>query len=623
NQDFEVTGIAADPPRESRLQHDFVTSWKTFLEDERFQGWHVGMTAVMTLVKLKPGVDPAAFEKAIADIPHRYAGEELKSMNVVERLVLQPIRKIYLYDFTPKGPKPNSQLIYLYILGLIAALILLLAGLNFVNLATARSVQRAGEVGVRKVIGASRRQLVGQFLGESLMIAGIAMVLAWTAMAVLLPLFNSLTLRSFEVSDLARPGLLASVLGLTLLLGLAAGIYPALVLSSFRPGVILKGRRRAGLKGAGLRRALVVGQFSISIILIIGTMFVGRQVDFMRRQPLGFDKEQKIVIPLRDWRMITDRYEAVKAEFARLPGVMDAAAGSGVPGKGVNQTYIYPTGERESKGQAFRSLRCDADFFRVFGLDFSAGRPFNKEISTDVYGAYIINEAGVKAFGWSSPEEAVGKTIGDDRTPIVGVVKDFHWWGLQQSIEPMVIRQAPDLFRYLILTIDASRLPELRPRIKDVFHRLFPGDMFETFFVDEAFDLQYETEKRIELLFGAFMAVALFIGCLGLFGLAAFVAEQRTKEIGVRKVVGASIGRIIGLLTKEFGFWVLLANLIAWPAAYFAGRAWLRGFPLAMPMPWDVFLIAGGLALLLALATVGFQAYRAASAPPVESLRYE
>jgi putative ABC transport system permease protein len=623
NRDYEVTGITVDPARDSQIQHDFVTSWKTFLEDERFQGWHPGITAVMTLVKLKPGVDPAAFEKAIADLPHRYAGEELKSLDAVQRLILQPIRKVYLYDFTPQGPKPNSRLIYLYILGLIAGLILLLAGLNFVNLATARSVQRAGEVGVRKVIGASRRQLIGQFLGESLLIAGMALAMAWTAMAVLLPFFNSLTLRSFEVSDLARPGLLASFLGLTLLLGLAAGVYPALVLSSFRPGIVLKGRLRAGFKGGGLRRTLVVGQFSISIILIIGTLFVGRQVDFMRRQPLGFDKEQKLVVTLRDWRMITDRVESVKSEFALIPGVLDVATGSGVPGRGINQTFVFPTGERETKGKGFLSLRCDADFFRVFDLKFAAGRPFRKDIASDVYDAYILNEEGVKAFGWSSPEEALGKTIGDTPRPIVGIVRDFHWWGLQQPIEPMVIRQAPDLFRYIILKIDVSRLPELRPRIKEAFHRLFPGDIFETFFVDEAFDLQYDTEKRIERLFGAFMIVALFIGCLGLFGLAAFVSEQRTKEIGVRKVVGASVGRIIGLLTKEFGLWVLLANILAWPPAYLAGRAWLRGFPIAMAVPWDVFLLAGGLALALALATVGLQAYRAAVAPPVESLRYE
>jgi len=321
--------------------------------------------------------------------------------------------------------------------------------------------------------------------------------------------------------------------------------------------------------------------------------------------------------------MITDRYESVKNEFGRIPGVLAASAGSGVPGKGINQTFVFPSGEQASNGHGFRSLRCDADFFRVFDLGFAAGRPFQKEIATDVYGAYIINEEGVKAFGWATPEEAVGKTLGEDRIPIVGVVKNFHWWGLQRAIEPMIIRLSPDLFRYVILKIDVARFSELRPRIEDVYHRLFPGEIFETFFVDEAFDLQYETEKRIGRLFGAFMAVALFIGCLGLFGLAAFIAEQRTKEIGIRKVAGASVGRIIGLLTKEFGLWVLLANLIAWPAAFLAGRAWLRGFPLAMAMPWDIFFLAGGLALALALATVGFQAYRAASAAPVESLRYE
>jgi putative ABC transport system permease protein len=623
DRDFEVTGVVDDPPPNTQFQYDILCSWKTVADDEMFRDWRVGITAVMCLIKLKPGIDPVAFEKTIADVPHRFAGPELESLKVVQRNVLQPLRRLYLYEFTFNGLEPSQRLKYLYVLGIVAALILTLAGLNFVNLATARSIHRAGEIGIRKVAGASRKQLVIQFLGESLLLSGAALLIAWAAMAALLPVFNSLTGRTFAVPDIVRPDFIAACLVLTILLGFVSGLYPAFVLSSFRPGNVLKSRLRSGLKRARPRRILVVGQFAISIALVIGTLFVHRQVGYMRRQPLGFDKSQKMVVTLRDWRMITDNYETVKGEFSRIPGVLGVSAGSGVPGKGINQTFVYPTGEKATKGMGFRSLRCDSDFFSVFDLAFAAGRPFRKDISTDRHGALIINEEGVKAFGWVSADEAIGKPIGEDRIPVVGVVKDFHWWGLQRPIEPMVIRLSPDLFRYITLKVDVSNLPALTSRIKEVFERLFPGELFDTFFVDEAFDLQYASEAQIGRLFRVSTVVALFIACLGLFGLASFVAEQRTKEIGVRKVLGAAVPAIVRMLSAEFARWVLVANVIAWPVAFLAGRAWLQDFTVRMKIPWDIFVLAGGLALAVALATVGFQAVRAATADPVESLRYE
>jgi putative ABC transport system permease protein len=321
--------------------------------------------------------------------------------------------------------------------------------------------------------------------------------------------------------------------------------------------------------------------------------------------------------------MMTENYETVKTELLRHPDILAATACSGVPGKGINRTHYYPTGLQAEKGQALRSLRADHDFFGVFEIPVVAGRPFRKDIATDTYDALVLNEQGAKAFGWATAEEAVGKTMTDRPIPVVGIVKDFHWWGLQRPIEPMVVRVAPDLFRYIAMKVNTKDLAATIAHVKSVYDRLFPGEIFEYFFVDEAFDRQYASEVRMGALFRAFTGVALFIACLGLFGLAASTAEQRTKEIGIRKTLGASVAGIVRLLNWEFAKWVLAANVVAWPAAYFVGRKWLENFAVRMPMPWGLFALATVLALAVALLTVSWQSVRAATANPVDSLRYE
>ena len=624
DRDCEVTGIIADPPANTQFQHDVVMSARSEIEREEFlQGWRPGIHGTVTLVKLKPGVDAAGFEALIRDLPHEYAAEDLRKLGAVNRMVLQPLEKLYLYESTVGGLVPSPRLVYLYIFSAIAFLILLLAGMNFINLSTARSIRRAAEVGVRKAAGATRRQLVLQFLGEALVTAFLSLGLAALVVLAVLPAFEGLAGVSLDESALLEPAVVAALVGLTFLVGLVSGLFPALFLASFHPVIVLKGRLRTGPKGAGLRRALVVAQFAISITLIIATLVVAGQVGYMRRQPLGFAKEQRLAINFRTWRMMTENYEAMKTELLRHPGILAATACSGVPGKGINRTFYYPTGLQAEKGQALRSLRADHDFFRVFEIPVVAGRPFQKDIATDTYGALVLNERGAKAFGWATAEEAVGKTMTDRPIPVVGIVKDFHWWGLQRPIEPMVVRVAPDLFRYIAMRVDTKDLAATIAHVKSVYDRLYPGEIFEYFFVDEAFDRQYAAEVRMGALFRAFTGVALFIACLGLFGLAAHTAEQRTKEIGIRKTLGASVAGIVGLLNREFAKWVLLANVIAWPAAYFVGRKWLENFAVRMPMPWGLFVLATVLALAVAQVTVSWQSVRAATADPVDSLRYE
>ncbi len=624
DKDCEVTGIIADPPANTQFQHDVVMSAKSEIEREEFlQGWRPGIHGTITLVKLRPGVEAAAFEALIRDLPHEYAAEALRKLGAVNRMVLQPLKKLYLYEATVEGLVPSPRLVYLYVFSAIALLILLLAGMNFINLSTARSIRRAGEVGVRKAAGATRRQLVLQFLGEALVTAFLSLGLAVLVVLVVLPAFKGLAGVAIEEALLLEPAIVAALIGLTFLVGFVSGLFPALFLASFHPVVVLKGRLRTGPKGVALRRALVVAQFAISITLIIATLIVAGQVGYMRGQPLGFAKEQRLVINFRTWGMMEQNYEAVKTELLRHPAILAATACSGVPGKGINRTHYYPTGLQAEKGQALRSLRADHDFFKVFEIPVVAGRGFQKDIATDTYDALVFNEQGAKAFGWATAEEAVGQTMTDRQIPVVGIVKDFHWWGLQRPIEPMVVRVAPDLFRYIAMRVDTKDLAGTIAHVKSVYDRLYPGEIFEYFFVDEAFDRQYASEVRMGALFRAFTGVALFIACLGLFGLAASTAEQRTKEIGIRKTLGASVAGLVRLLNWEFAKWVLAANVIAWPAAYFLGRKWLENFAVRMPMPWGLFALATVLGLAVALLTVSWQSVRAATANPVESLRYE
>jgi putative ABC transport system permease protein len=361
----------------------------------------------------------------------------------------------------------------------------------------------------------------------------------------------------------------------------------------------------------------------ISIALIISTLIIYRQILYMKNQPLGFDKKQKLVITLRNWEMITDKYETVKNEFLQHPAVLNATASSGVPGSMINRTWIFPFGEQDTKGQAFRSLRCDHDFTEVYGLMLVAGRPFNKEIQTDIHEAFILNESGARAFGWSTPEEALGKELWDRRYPVIGVVKDFHWWGLQRQIEPMIMRVVPSLFRSITLTVNTADMQSTLGFLNKKYEELFPGDLFEYFFVDSNFDIQYRSEERLSRIFQIFTFLGIFIACLGLFGLASFIAEQRTKEIGIRRVLGATVSQVMVLLSKEFTKWVLVANMIAWPLAYLAARKWLQNFAYRMTLGVEIFIFAAALALVIALCTVGYQAIKAAVANPSESLRYE
>jgi putative ABC transport system permease protein len=450
------------------------------------------------------------------------------------------------------------------------------------NLATARSANRAKEVGLRKVVGAQRLQLISQFLGESLMLSLLSIGLAMLIAKLAIPLVTRATGITLSFSQLLTPGILISLVAGSILVGLAAGVYPAFVLSAFRPVATLKGILRSGSRGFAMRTILVVVQFAISIVLIFGTMIMYKQFHYMKNQHLGFEKEQKLILPLRGGISITENYESVKDHFSSHPSITSAAVSSSVPGRTLSSFSIRIVGEDEERSQDMFHMFFDHDFVPNYGIEMVVGRAFQKEMSTDIRGAFLINEAAVTAFGWSSSKDAIGKRLqtgfGGRINPIIGVTKNFPYRGLQSEVEPLIMEYQPDIFRYITLSIEISNLKESMAFVESQWKTMFSGNPFESFFLDTDFEQQYRSDEQVGRIFGIFTILGLFIACLGLLGLASFTAESRTKEIGIRKVLGASVIGIVFMLSKQFTKWVLLANVIAWPVAYYIMNRWLKNF---------------------------------------------
>jgi putative ABC transport system permease protein len=624
-RDYEITGVVADSPENTHLKYDLIASMETLAEWHEMSNWYSNM--FYTYLKVKPNVNIEEFSQRISRLADKYVGDRLNSRGVIYHYFLQPLSSIHLHSRIQYDIEPPGNPVYVYIFSLVGLFILLIACLNFMNLLTARSVNRAKEVGVRKVVGAHRFQLIGQFLGESLLVSLLSLGLAMAMAKFAIPLLNNLTGIALSFEKLLSPLILFSLIGGAILVGLAAGLYPAFVLSAFRPVATLKGTLRGSSRSFSLRAILVVVQFAISVFLIIGTLIMYKQFHFMKNQHLGFEKEQKLILPLRGGISIEENYETVKDLFSKHPSIAGATVSSSVPGRRDSSFSIRLVGERDDKVQDMFHMYFDDDFIPDYGIEMVAGRAFQKGMSTDIGGAFLVNEAALKAFGWASPEEALGKRLqtgyGGRINPIIGVMKNFHYRGLQNEVEPLVMEYYPERFRYITLSIDISKLKEILVFVESQWKALFPGNPFEGFFLDTDFDRQYRADEQVGRIFGIFTLLGLFIACLGLLGLASFMAESRTKEIGIRKVLGASVTKIVLMLSKEFTKWVLLANCIAWPVAYYFMDRWLKNFAYRINIDIVTFLLSGLLVLGIALLTVSFQSFKAARANPVDSLRYE
>jgi putative ABC transport system permease protein len=621
--DFVITGVIADPPKNTHLKCGFIAS---MVESEvpKWARSHWHLNVFYTYVKFRPGIDVQNL------LPKIEAGANAhKDVKEGDKYTyfLQPLKDIHLYSHVSGELEPPGNPAYLLIFGVIAGLILVIASINFINLSTARAAARTKEVGMRKIVGAVRKQLVVQFLGESLLTTLLAVILACLAVIVFLPFYSGLTSIPYALEDLMRFDFLLALIGVVLFSGVIAGSYPAFFLSALRPIAILKAGQGGRSKGTGLRRIMVVGQFTVSFILMAGTIVVARQVQYMKNKNLGFEKEQRVVIPVRQGASISDNYETVKEEFLKYPGITGVTVSSGVPGRLSHGAHVHLVGEAEDMAQWMYYLFVDTDFFREYGITLAAGRAFQKELVADQGSAFMVNETAVRKFGWSESKEALGKTLfsgyGGAQGEIIGVVKDFHFFGLQQEIGPLIIAVRPDYYNYITLTLLTENIGQTLSSIQSTWESLFPGIPSDYFFLDAYFDRFYREEERVATLVRVFGILAVSIACLGILGLTAHTTQRRTKEIGIRKVIGASAARITALLTGEFIKWILFANLIALPAAYYISNRWLAEFAYRTGFSVWFLLIPSAFTLGLAALTVSYHTIRAATANPADALRYE
>jgi putative ABC transport system permease protein len=619
-----VTGLMKDMPENSQLKADMLISMSTLTKrfnpglDEQWGNY--GSSAWLLV---KPGTNVAALQAKFPAFLEKRNGAEMKQNQMYATLLLQPLKDVYLHSTrNGLGSGNSGNITNVYIFSIIAIFILLIACINFINLTTARSAERAKEVGIRKVVGAGKSQLTSQFIGESVILCLIAFVLTIGLAVLLLPIFNKLAGKTVSEGVFSNVQYLITLLLTAIGIGLLAGIYPALVLSSFRPVVVLKGRFSTSGRGIFLRKTLVVAQFSISIALIISTTIVYRQMNFMRNQDLGFSKDQVLIMDTGG----DAAKEALKQSLTAIPAIRSASLSSSVPGTGNPGAYSEIENNKGDLQIANLDLYfVDYDYIKQFDMQVVAGRGFSREFGTDSTQAMVVNETTVKMFGYSSPQQAIGRRFKQwgREGKIIGVIKDFHFRSLRQDIKPLTMRIEPDGNNLLSAKITVDKLPATLAAIEAKWKTILPNRPFSYQFLDELFDRQYRTEERFGKLFFNFAVLAIFISCLGLLGLAAYSTMQRTKEIGIRKVMGASVSGIVSLLSKDFLLLVVISFFVATPVTWYFMNQWVEGFAYRTPVSWWIFAAAGIAALLIALGTISFQAIKAAVMNPVKSLRSE
>lgn len=618
----KVTGVMKDIPANSQIKADMFISMSSFKQiygqptpDSEWTNHNH-----FTYLLLRPNTDAKKVESKFPAFMEFHHGEQARQLQMQDYLSLEPLRDVYLRSKREGFVTGNINNVYIF--SAVAIFILLIACINFINLTTARSAERAKEVGIRKVVGAARFELARQFIAESVTICLIAFLLSVLLTMLLLPLFNQLAGKTISTGILHDPMQVLRLFLLSVGIGIFAGFYPSIVLSSFKPVIVLKGRFSSGARGLVLRRALVIFQFTISIVLIVGTIVVYRQLDFMRSQDLGFGKDQLLIINTH----YDKNKDAFKQSLEGLPGVISTSYASSIPGGGNNSAYsLVQNKSGEMQKTNLDLYFVDFDYIEQYQLKMVAGRGFSHAYRTDSTEAMIINEAATRLFGYSSPQEAIGRNFDQwgRKGKIIGVLKDYHYKSLQQNIKPLSMRIEPWGFNWISIKIPAADLPRTVNAIEAKWKELIPNRPFEYNFMDDLFDKQYRSDDKFANLFFNFAILAIFISCLGLLGLASYSTIQRTKEIGVRKILGASATNIVNMLSMDFIKLVLVAFVIAIPIGWLGMNAWLRSFAYRTQITGWIFAMAGITALLIAFFTISYQAIRAALANPVKSLRTE
>jgi putative ABC transport system permease protein len=620
--DLTVTGVMADVPPNSHLRFDCLAP---FVLVERFMqefgsvldSWR--MAGFATYVQLDDGTSADRLNPKLAGYLRKYQDDSKTELS------LQPLKDIYLYSTNVNhNLYGNGDYKYVYIFSFIALFVLVIACINFMNLTTARSANRAREVGLRKVVGAGRHQVIFQFFGESLLLAFIALLFALLLVELFLPTFNNLSGRELWLSFFENPEILIGIVLIALFTGLLSGTYPALFLSSFKPVKVLKGSLTGPGRGAVLRKVLVVTQFTISILLIICTLVISKQIDYVRHKKLGFDRDQLVYMKMSS--DIPGEYEALKNELLQIPGITSVTAVSSLPTHGVvfSTSHVVWPGKPDDKELLLNAVSVGGDYVKTFGMKMLDGRFLDASSgsSSDSVREAVLNETAVQKMNLDSP---VGKKLefSNLKVIITGVIKDYYFQSLHHSMEPLVIVSVPEWYGYVFARLDTNSTPRTMAAIEQVWKKFSPDTPFNGRFLNADYDLLYWSEQRMREVFNYFTILAICISCLGLFGLAAYMAERRTREIGIRKVLGASLSRLTFMISGEFVKWVLIANVIAWPLAFVAMNRWLQTFAYRISLSWTVFAASGVLAVVIAFLTVGFLALKAALSDPVKALKYE
>ena len=634
-KNFLVTGVLHDVPTNSHFHFDFLGSISSYSES-RDQNWI--SNDYYTYIILRKGTNLKSFSTDLKNVVQKYVApqitsaigvswEKMQNMGNKWAYVLQPLTSIHLYSHLEGEIEPNGDITDVYIFSAIALLILLIACINFMNLSTARSEKRAMEVGIRKTLGSNKAQLVRQFFMESIIMSFIAVTAALSLVEILLPVFNDVAEQNIKLGVLTNLYVIPLLICFAIVVGLLAGSYPAFYLASFEPAHILKKDNSKSSRKSWLRSILVIFQFSVSIILFIGTLIIYNQMSYIQNKKLGFDKGHIIVINKAD--DIGTQIQSFKNELLSDPKIISVSNSTAIPGKRFSSTGCRIGGTGGSQTRILNFLNTDFNFVKTFRIKMAAGRYFSKVHPSDT-SAVVINQATVRAFGIKN---LVGKNLFMVIGPkgqqiayrIIGVTNDFNYESLHQEVRPLAILlfSNSEFGRFISVRIAAGNYPAALTFMKNTWNKFAGKEAFDYNFFNQDLDHLYIAEQRASRIFSIFSVLAILIACLGLLGLTSFVTEQRTKEIGIRKVLGASISEIVFLLAKEFAKWVLIANIIAWPVAYYVMNNWLSNFAYRIHLGIGIFLLSGAIALMIAIITVSTHTIKAAIADPIKSLRYE
>ena len=637
DQKVEVVGVAKNVPNNSHIKFDFLISYETLNNQTRNdEGSSASETAwgwydFNTYVQLQPGSDPDAFDAKFKEFLWIERGERYKERNYYADFPLQAITDIHLHSNLLQESEPEEQGDgqAVAFLSIIALFILLIAWINYVNLSTARSIERSREVGVRKTLGATRQQLIQQFLTESFVLNLIALVIALGIVVIGIRSFNQLTDSSLNLAFLGDWSFWGSLGGVLILGSLLAGLYPAFVLSSFRPVDVLKGKLPSTNSGNPLRKGLVVFQFAASVTLIASTMIVYKQLAYMQNMDLGFDIKETLVVEGPDVFSVDSLFEstnkAFKDEVRKHATIVHVSSSSNVPGDEIFWTNGIKREEEATENfKIIYNVGIDYGYFDTYQIDVVAGRNYGPSHTTDT-AALILNKAGVRYLGFENPEQAIGQRVtfwGKPRT-IVGIVDDYNQMSAKSSVAPIAFPLVPGAANYYTIKVNGNNPQATVANVQNTYDAFFPGNPFDYFFLDQFFNRQYANERKFSRVFTLFAGFAIFVACLGLFGLASFSALKRRKEIGVRKILGASVPRIVQLLSREYLLLIVIANLVAWPVIYLLMNRWLENFVSRISMEWSAFLLASLIVLIIAFLTVSYHIISTALANPVKAIRSE